>query len=336
MSRYADVHKWATLGGPGDSRPTALQVVKDYEKEGALEGQVILITGVSSGIGASTAIALASTGATIFCAGRSVDKAKQSLKPIVNSPKVHFLSLDLSSLANVRSFAEEFLAQSGGKLNILINNAGGISADYKTTVDGVEHQFALNYLSPFYLFGLLRDALISSATPDRPSRVVNVASYGHRFGPVKFDNLSLKGEYDPALAYAQAKTSSIYMASEIERRFGSQNLHAWSLHPGAIKESNFMSNSGWDQTTLDNIVETFPANYFKSSDQGAATTVWAALSDDVLADGARGKYLEDCSVSKPTGETEYPDIQGYVKHTYDEESARRLWEVSEGIVGIKV
>ncbi|KAK5989254.1 Short-chain dehydrogenase/reductase prx1 [Cladobotryum mycophilum] len=336
MAAYAEAHKWSNLAGAGDARPTALQIIKDYHKEGSLKGKTILITGVSSGIGASTAIALAATGATIYCAGRSIEKAKESLKPIADYPGLHFLSLDLLSLEHVRSFAKEFLAHSGGKLNILINNAGGTSVDAKKSADGIEYQFALNYLGHFYLYTFLQDALLSSATPEAPSRVINVTSTGHRYNTVQFDNINLEGEFQSHTAYGQAKTAENYMAIEIDRRFGARNLHAWCLHPGAIEESNFIKAGGYDEATVEALLEVWPKKQFKSNDQGAATTVWAAVTDDVLAEGAKGKYLEDCSVARPSEETDKPEFRGYVAHTYDEAAARRLWDFGLEFIASKV
>ncbi|KAM0248022.1 hypothetical protein ACHAQJ_009627 [Trichoderma viride] len=334
MTRYAAAHRWASLAGPGDMRPTAMQIIKDYQREGSLEGKVVLVTGVSSGIGVPTAIAMVATGATVFCAGRNIDQMRSALGLTADSPKAHFLELDLCSLVSVRDCARKLLCQTGGTLNILINNAGGVLADYQKTVDGFESQFSSNFLAPFYLFSLVRDALLTSATPESPSRVVNVASIGHRNGRVNFDNLNLEGEYDATRAYGQAKTASIYMASEIDRRFGRRNLHAWSVHPGGILESNFLNNSGWADEAKEKRISRFPKELFKSNEQGAATTVWAAVSAEVLEEAVIGKYLEDCSIAKPSKETESPDFQGYVDHIYDQEDAKRTWEVSEVLIGL--
>ncbi|RFU74240.1 hypothetical protein TARUN_8002 [Trichoderma arundinaceum] len=335
MSRYAAVHAWDKLNGAGDARPTAEQIIKDAGKED-LKGQVIIITGVSTGIGAASARALAATGATLYLAGRSIPKAKAALSTIADLPNVHFLELDLASNASVKAFAAEFLKQSGGKLNVLLSNAGGIFYERRVTVDGYEQQLAINHLGAFLLFALLKDALIASASASNPSRVINVTSYGHRLGRIQWDDLNLeKGEYIPVAAYSQAKIASIYTATEIDRRYGAQNLTAWSVHPGGIVETAFLENSGADKETIDKMIESWPAKIFKSNEQGAATQVWAAVSEDVLADGARGKYLEDCSVSVPKEQTDKEDFRGYVEHTYNETDAKRIWEVSEKLLGVK-
>lgn len=335
MSRYADVHVWDKLAGPGDARPTAEQIIKDAGKED-LKGQVIIITGVSSGIGASSARALAPTGATLYLAGRSIPKAKAELSTIADAPNVHFLELDLASNASVKAFAAEFLKQSGGKLNVLLNNAGGVLSERSVTVDGFERQLAINHLGAFLLFALLKDALLASASASNPSRVINVSSFGHRLGSIQWDDLNFeKTPYDASGAYSQAKIASIYTASEIERRYGAQNLTAYSVQPGAVVESAFLKNSGWTQEVVDSLVVHWPKQFFKTNEQGAATQIWAAVSDDVLAPSARGKYLEDCAVAVPKEESASPDWTGYVGHTYNEADAKRIWEISEKLLGVK-
>lgn len=337
MSRYAEAHKWANLAGPGDGRPTAEQIVKDCSAEDCLKGKIILITGVSSGLGAASAIALAATGATVVGAGRSIPKAKTALSAIADYPNLHLMELDLASQTSVTKFALEFLVKFKAKVNILMNNAGGILTDYQVTEDGVEWQFAINYVSQFLLFSLLKDALISSATSEFPSRVVNLSSVGHRLFGVQFDNLDAKDkDYNSYVAYSQAKTASVYLATEIERRYGSKSLHAWSVHPGCIIESAFLDNSRFDKGTIDSILQAWPMRIHKTNEQGAATQVWAAISSDVLAKEALGKYLEDVSVSIPKEETENPEYFGYVDHTYDQVKAVKMWEISENMLGVKL
>ncbi|KAH8131886.1 hypothetical protein FP744_10006296 [Trichoderma asperellum] len=336
MSRYAAVHAWNNLAGPGDARPTAEQIIKDAGKED-LKGQVIIITGVSTGIGASSARALAATGATLYLAGRSIPKAKAALSTIADLPNVHFLELDLASNASVKAFAAEFLKQSGGKLNVFLSNAGGLIADRQVTVDGFERQFAINHLGAFLLFSLLKGALLSSASASNPSRVVLVTSYGHRLGSIQWDDLYFeKTEYTAIGAYSQAKLASIYTATEITRRYGAQNLLAWSVHPGGILESSFLDNSGYDAATVEKMVENWPMNFFKTNEQGAATQVWAAVSDDVLAPEAKGKYLEDCSVAVHMSQSDKGEWKGYVDQTYNETDEKKIWEISEKLLGIKV
>jgi NAD(P)-dependent dehydrogenase (short-subunit alcohol dehydrogenase family) len=335
MSRYTEVHRWANLKGPGDARPTAMQIIQDcgMQKDG-LEGRNVVVTGVSSGIGTETALALASAGANLYCAGRSIDKAKASLASIADRPNVHFVTLDVANNTSVRDCAADIIRLTGGVLHVLVNNAGATIAERKTTVDGFESSLGINYIGQFLLFSLLRDALLAGASsPQGPARVVNVASVGHRHSRIHFDDLmSSKGDYNPSVAYGQAKTACIYMANEIERRYGSRGLHAWSLQPGAVMESRFLANSGWSNEAIQMALSHWPKEMFKSCQQGAATQVWAVVSNDALE--MAGRYLENCTEAVAHELTEEPNFMGYWDHIYDEADAKKLWSVTEELLGL--
>lgn len=142
-NKYAATH--LSTQGPGDARPTALDILKDEGMEGKLGDKVILVTGASSGIGVETVRVLAKTGATVFAAARDVKKAENALAGIEG--KIELIKVDLASLRSVREAAEDFLKRSGGKLNILINNAGVMAVPTRTvTEDGFEVQFGTNHL----------------------------------------------------------------------------------------------------------------------------------------------------------------------------------------------
>lgn len=316
--------------GPGDARPTALQIIQDEGLEGKWAGKVILVTGTSSGIGPSTAEALAATGATVFAAARDPVKNKKALAEVKGN--FELLTLDLSSFASIRAAAADFLKRSGGKLNILVNNAGVMAIATQTfTEDGHETQFGTNHLGHFLLFQLLKSSLLDSATPEFPSRVVNVASTGHRVGPVHLDNLKLDGIYNPWLAYGQAKTANIHMANSIERKYGSKNLHGLALHPGGIwtplqKHLAQEDIDVWKQNPDTQLI-------IKSVQQGAATTVLAAVGKEF--EGKGRVYLEDAGVWGPVD----PSVQdlvtrGYAPHAFDEDAEDKLWTVSSKLVGV--
>jgi NAD(P)-dependent dehydrogenase (short-subunit alcohol dehydrogenase family) len=230
-ARYEEVHK--APSGPGDSRPTALDIINDENLEGKLFDKVILITGCSSGIGIETAQALASTGATLFLTARDIGKAKKALGDLVTSPRIHLLELDLGSLANVRKYASNFLSTSS-KLNIFIANAGVMSCPEGRTEDGFETQFGTNHLAHFLLFHLLKPTLLASSTAEFSSRVIMLSSLAHRWGKINFDNINLDGAYDPLVAYGQSKMANLWTSNEIDRCYGTEGLHAWSVQPGGI------------------------------------------------------------------------------------------------------
>lgn len=316
-SKYTKVHQ--SPKGPGDVRPTALQIVKDAGREDALTDKVILTTGCSSGLGIETARALYVTGATLYLTARNLEKAKSALGEIVASPRVHLLHLDLNSLASVRACAKEFLSKSD-TLNILIANAGVMACPEGRTADGFETQFGTNHLAHFLLFYLLKSRLLSSSTPAFNSRVIIVASSAHRVSTVHLDNLSLDGEYEPWKAYGQSKTANVWTANEIERRYGAQGLHAFSLHPGAIATELLRHVS--DEQKADWEKNDFLKTYWKSPEQGAATSVWGAVAREL--EGTGGKYLDDCQIAPPADPTQRHG-PGYATWAYSPELEAKLW-----------
>lgn len=219
------------------------------------------------------------------------------------------------------------------------------------TKDGWETQFGTCHLAHFLLFHLLKPLLLSSAAAEFPSRVVNVSSYvqpvhlfkpctndcihhsyGHRTCEVQFDDYNFeKKPYDPWLAYGQAKTGNIYMSNEIEKRFGAANLHSTSLHPGGIA-SGLTAHLG--DMVSDAMKDPAVYNYMKSPEQGAATSVYAALSEEWAHKG--GKYLANCVIAEPWKGGEYMAVgdDGYAPWAYDDAKAQRLWAESCSMVGI--
>ncbi|KAK2925017.1 Short-chain dehydrogenase/reductase SDR, partial [Fusarium oxysporum f. sp. vasinfectum] len=171
MSRYADAHK--NTSGPGDARPTALQIVRDEDLEGALTDKVFLITGTSAGIGVEVGRAIAATGARVFLAVRDLEKGKAACSSFLKPGQVDLIRLDTADMSSVRACAAEFLEKSP-TLNVLINNAAIMATPTRIeTKDGFEQQLATNYLGHFLLFWLLKDALLKGSTSEFNSRLVN-------------------------------------------------------------------------------------------------------------------------------------------------------------------
>ncbi|KAH7349150.1 WW domain-containing oxidoreductase [Pyrenochaeta sp. MPI-SDFR-AT-0127] len=328
MSHYADAH--TKPNGPGDARPTALQIIQDEGVEHKLKGHVIVITGTSSGIGIETTRALATTGATLFLTARDVPKAQAALAAIIEPSRMEIIEMDQSNLDSVRAAAAAILAKTSN-IHLLVNNAGIMAIpDLRLTVEGHELQFATNHLSHFLFYKLLEPALLAAASPDLPSRVVSLASSAHNVhGINESDNYNFqKSDYDPNVAYGQSKTANIYMANEIERRYGSRYLHSTSVHPGIVQ-------TGLTQHMPPDAFKGMEFLYptMKSVEQGAATSVWAAVGKTWEHEG--GKYLVDCAVARPYVEGDDKLLTpGYAPHAYDAEKAKRLWSDSLKLVGL--
>lgn len=339
---YASAHE--SPSGPGDARPHWMQVLKDSDAIGALKGKNVLITGCSSGIGVETAKALYEAGATLFLQARDMKKLDGVIEDIVKTaqynkdgPRPQPIEIHLDSLDSVRKGAEDFKQKSGGKLNILINNAGVMASPYGTTKDGFETQIGVNHFAHFLLFQLVKPLLLDTAKKeDTPSRVVSLSSAGHRMGTVQFSNKDEldkwnKGEnFHKWASYGQAKTANIYLANYIDRKYGGSNLHATSVHPGGIMTELGRHLSEEDFKMFE---DADFQKQFKNPAQGAATTVWAAVSPHFEGKNG-GQYLEDVGESPPVAENPALGAPGYAKHAYDEKAENSLWKVSCEVVGV--
>lgn len=334
---YAAVHE--KPNGPGDARPTALQIIQDYHAAGTLKGKTILITGCSSGIGVETARALYETGAQLFLTARDTSKLDSVISNIIaqatnkDTPKPEPLELHLDSLDSVRKAAEDFKVRSHGRLNILINNAGVMACPYSKTKDGFENQIGTNHFAHFLFFQLLKPLLLKSAAESGiSSRVINVSSFGHRMSSVHLDDIGFSDgkTYNKWVAYGQSKTANIFMASSIERHYGKQGVRGLSLHPGGILTPLTRHMDEEDNKLID--LEGMQP-FLKSPEQGAATTVLAAVSPHFESQNG-GRYLADCGECGPMDENPRPAASGYAPHVYDEDTEEKLWKLSNAAVGL--
>lgn len=296
----------------------------------SLAGKNYIVTGANTGIGYETARVLASAGAdsvVLACrnldlGGAAAEKIRSQL-PSEVTVNVKAMQCDLSSLQSVRQFAKEYNAQKR-PLHVLVCNAGVMSCPYTETTDGFELQFGTNHLGHF----LLTHELMSSLKAADRARVVVVSSAGHRLSPIMFGDISGKGTWykgsaGPWKAYGQSKTANILFASELNRRMKAAGvpITANALHPGGIVtdlQRHLIKNP-----TVQGVLKTVgTALFFKTIPQGAATTVHCATDASAELPWMSGKYYSDCNVAQPQ------------PYALDAENAKRLWEVSEAMVGL--
>ncbi|EPE10081.1 short-chain dehydrogenase [Ophiostoma piceae UAMH 11346] len=343
MSRYAESYDFDKLQGPGDSRPTALQIIRDEKRENAFVGKVAIITGCSSGIGPPTAEALVATGATVYCTARNVASAKEALGPaLLNTGRVHVLFMDHTDLSTVKAASDEIHRRESA-VSILINNAGVMTVPTRTeTKDGFELQIGTNHFAHFYFFCLLRDLLEAGSTPEFASRVVNVSSAAHRIGHLHLDDLQLakEGAYTPEAGYAASKRANIYMANEIDRKYGSTArdkgvIHGYSVMPGGIRTPLQRYMVEYFEEALK---VPFVVRYMRSPEQGAATSIFAAVAHEL--EGKGGVYLENCALGvELPGPHETLDMAdatayGYAPGAFDSVKEAALWTESLKLVGL--
>lgn len=323
--------------GPGDARPTALQVIQDESLVGKMNDKVMIITGCSAGLGIETAKALHATGAKLFLTVRNKEKGEAIMRDIIKTSQgkgsIELINMDLSNLSSVRSAAADFLSRSD-KLNVLIVNAGVTISKENKTIDGFDMQMGTNHFGHFLFFQLLKPTLLRSSTSSFQSRVVTVSSSGHRISPIRFHDMDFAKEgYHSWTAYAQSKTANIYMANSIEHHYRANGLHGHAITPGAIFETEGLRHATEEDVAQLGGLEAFE-KIAKSTAQGAATQVWAAVSKHL--EGTGGVYLSDVGEAKPAAEKELVGGPGYGPHAYDEEAEERLWKLSYEAVGLSV
>ncbi len=290
-------------------------------------GRVVVITGANSGLGYESSLALARQGAQIVMASRDQAKAQQALNNLkgrLPEAKVDVMTVDLSDLASVQSFAADFKSRYH-RLDLLLNNAGVMAIPRRETKDGFEMQLGTNHLGHFALTGLLLDTLMQ--TPG--SRVVTTTSMAHLYGRINFDDLQMTQKYTRYGAYGQSKFANILFAFELQRRLTAAGRDTLSLpaHPG-YASTNLQHNSA---SASGNIFETALYPFLnrvvaQSQAMGALPQLYAATAPDVKA----GAFIGPRFIVRG-----YPKPVKAQANAYKEEIARRLWQVSEELTGLK-
>jgi NAD(P)-dependent dehydrogenase (short-subunit alcohol dehydrogenase family) len=303
---------------------TAAEIVQNVD----LHGRRVVVTGASSGIGVETARALASTGAEVTLAVRNVeaggkvaDAIAEKLPPGAGALQV--ARLDLADLASVAGFVRAWT----GALHILINNAGVMALPKLTrTPSGYEMQFATNHLGHFALAtGLHRWLAAAGGT-----RVVSVASIGHLFSPVVFDDLHYRFRpYDQWTSYGQSKSANVLFAVGAAHRWASDGITVNALMPGNIASTALARHMGPDDLANFGKETDLTLPPVKTIEQGAATSVLLAASPDV--EGVTGRYYEDCAEAQMVHERE-DHAGGVAPYALDPSNAERLWQISNELI----
>jgi NAD(P)-dependent dehydrogenase (short-subunit alcohol dehydrogenase family) len=301
----------------------------------ALKGKRVLVTGVSAGLGVETARALAAHGADVVGAARDLAKAEGATAVVREAAaksggSLSLIELDLASLASVRAAADALVAD-GRAFDLVIANAGVMATPLGKTVDGFETQFGTNHLGHFVFINRIASLLKAG------SRVVSLASSGHRFSDVNLDDPNFETtEYVPFAAYGRSKTANILFAVEFDRRHKERGVRAVAVHPGGIQtELARHLDPTFIQGMIDNLnaqaaAAGADAVEWKTIPQGAATSLWAGVVAPV--DEVGGLYCEDCHVAKRVEDASEvrAGVRGYA---LDPANAQALWALSEKLVG---
>lgn len=304
-----------------DKTATADQVIEGI----SLEGQLAVVTGASSGLGVETCRVLAAAGAEVIMVARSeegLEAAAETIRRDQPGAQLHLQLMDLADLESVHSATTEILLYHS-EIQLLINNAGVMACPLSRTAQGFEMQFGTNHLGHFLFTGLLGPALMEGA----PGRVINLSSAGHKFGKFNFSDPSYeKREYDKWQAYGESKTANVLFTVGLDARTRERGVRAFAVHPGVImtnlsrhlEEADFEALNARNPAPLE----------FKTVQQGAATTVWAATSPALSGRG--GIYLENCQIAHAASGAGNSGLESYA---VDPAAAERLWTLSEDLVG---
>ncbi len=284
------------------------------------QGKLAIVTGSSSGIGFETARILASKNAKVIIAVRNIEKGNKALEKIRSEfpeANIEVRIVDLAELKSIHTFAESFKKDYDG-IDLLINNAGVMIPPYTKTKDGFELQFGTNHLGHFALTGLLLDLIKNRNN----SRIVNVSSKAHNMGNLNFDDLNWeKRRYKPWQAYGDSKIANLYFTYELQRRLdeGGFDVIVAAAHPG-LTSSELERHS--------NIVGVINKLFAQSPLMGALPTLYAATANGVK----KGDYFGPSDWSEWRG---YPKLVQSKELAHDKEIAKRLWDVSERLTGVK-
>lgn len=292
-------------------------------------GRLAVVTGATGGLGLETALVLAGKGAEVVLAARNPDKGAQAERLIRQrhpTADVRFDLLDLGDLGSVAAFADRQLA-SGRPVDILINNAGVMALPRRqTTADGFEMQFGTNYLSHFALTGRLLPLLTAAN-----ARVVQLSSMAHRGGAIRLDDLNYQTGYRPWPVYQQSKLAMLMFAIELQRR---SDANGWGLtsvaaHPGFARTDLIANGPSSDGGGFFGLASGILARFMShSAADGALPTLLAATSPTV----APGGYYGPQGFQEAKGPPGVAEIKPQAK---DADVARRLWDESERLTGVR-
>lgn len=320
---------------PAHAAPTASSLVDPA----SLTGQVMVVTGGTTGLGLESAKDLAKGGATVVLTARTESKGQTAIATIkdalkqegIDNPNVYYVTLDLDKLENVASFVDRFKkVVPESKIDVVLNNAGVMAIpDRQLTSDGYERTFQSNHLGHFVLTAKLFPLLKDNA------RVINVSSLGYNLsgGRLSLDNLNSEKSYGPWKSYGYSKLENILFTQELQRRADAAGkpLKAVSLHPGAVNTDlarNMFGEQKWEErktTGPTNAWEAFLNKAISSAllsiDEGAATQVYLASTS--AANLVKGAFYNNLKPEK---------LPGFAKN---EDDAKQLWEQSEKLTGVK-
>lgn len=290
-----------------------------------LKGKVIIVTGGNSGLGYESVKAFAKNGAEVILTSRSIENG-ETAKTRIGRVKgnISVLQLDLMDFASIKSFAENF-KKKYNRIDVLLNNAGIMTTPYFLTKDGLEAQNGTNHFGHFALTGQLFELIKN--TPS--SRVVNVSSMAHKQGKMDFENLLFDGgkDYSPIKSYGRSKLMNLLFTYELQRKLETTGINsiAVAAHPGV---SNTNLARFLEDKLIFKILKPLMSPFFQEPEMGALPEIRASVDPNVKG----GEYYGPDGLYEMKG---FPVLVQSNKASHNLEDAKKLWEVSEKLTGVK-
>ena len=307
-----------------NSKTRADEITKDID----LTGKIAIVTGGYSGIGIETTRALINSGAEVIIPAKRSEVAIKNLEGIVSKENV--IEMDLSDLNSVKNFTDGY-KENFNRLDLLINNAGIMACPETRIGNNWESQIAINHFGHFILTKELMDMMADNDG----ARFVSLSSSAHSLTGMLWDDIHfLNSPYDKWMAYGQSKTASSLIAIEFDKLMKDKGVRGFSVHPGGIMtplqrhlQNEEMVTLGWMKE--DGSLSDLAKNFFKTTSQGASTTLWCATSPSLNNIG--GVFCEDCDIAKIKSEVD-ESMQRYfgvADWAVDVDEASKLWELTD-------
>jgi len=280
-------------------------------KENSLKNKIIFITGATSGIGKETALGLAKLGATIVFTARDNSRGKKIKNELIeatNNKNIDMIFCDLASFESIRKACKEFKSNYDS-LHVLINNAGIWDFKRRISKDGIENTFATNYLAPFLITNLFLDILKKS----KPSRIINVTS-GMHYGTINFKDIEFKKKFSGAKAYRQSKLGLILFSRFLANKLKETGVTVNCVQPG-MNKTNLGRDAGGFSRFIFKLIG-------KDPEIGAKISIYLASSPEV--ENITGEYFTNKGIKKSS------------KESYNMDLAKRLWDISNKYVKLKL
>lgn len=295
-----------------------------------LSGTLAVVTGGYSGLGLETTKGLAEAGADVVVPARRPDHAREVLAGLgATAGTVTVDEMDLGDIASASGFGQR-MADAGRSVDVVINNAAIMACPETRVGPGWEAQFATNHLGHYAMVNAMWPVLADGGG----ARVVSLSSTGHKLSPMRWDDVQFESNYDKWVAYGQAKTANALFAVQLDALGVESGVRAFAVHPGGIMTElqrhlprDEMINMGWmdDDGNINEL--------FKTPEQGASTSVWAATSPQL--DGMGGVYCEDCDVANlVAADDPMARFIGVDAHAVDLDEAAKLWALSAELTDI--